>query len=116
MAAMPTNPGTDMDATTVASARRAAPALEDCAVIELRDYLMQPKQRDVLIELFEREFIETQEALGMRVMAHFRDLDRPDHYRVAARLCRSCRRAGARWTRSTPGRCGSPTATLPTPR
>lgn len=80
MAAMPTNPGTDMDATTVASARRAAPALEDCAVIELRDYLMQPKQRDVLIELFEREFIETQEALGMRVMAHFRDLDRPDHY------------------------------------
>jgi hypothetical protein len=57
-----------------------APALEDCAVIELRDYLMQPNQRDVLIELFEREFIETQEAVGMRVMAHFRDLDRPDHY------------------------------------
>ena len=59
---------------------RLAPPLEDCAVIELRDYLMQPGQRDVLIELFEREFIETQEAHGMRVMAHFRDLDRPDHY------------------------------------
>jgi hypothetical protein len=58
----------------------AAPALEDCAVIELRDYLMQPNQRDVLIDLFEREFIESQEAVGMRVMAHFRDLDRPDHY------------------------------------
>jgi hypothetical protein len=58
----------------------APPALEDCAVIELRDYLMQPDQRDVLIELFEREFVEAQEALGMRVMAHFRDLDRPDHY------------------------------------
>jgi hypothetical protein len=64
----------------IAAAHGAAPALEDCAVIELRDYLMQPRQRDVLIELFEREFIETQEALGMRVMGHFRDLDRPDHY------------------------------------
>lgn len=66
-----------MDTATV-SAR--APGLEDCAVIELRDYLLHPHRRDVLIELFEREFIETQEALGMRVMAHFRDLDRPDHF------------------------------------
>ena len=69
-----------MDTTAVAAARAAPPLLEHCAVIELRDYLMQPGQRDVLIELFEREFIEAQEALGMRVMAHFRDLDRPDHY------------------------------------
>src|SRR5687767_12697413 len=68
-----------MDTTTVA-ARAAAPALEDCAVIELRDYLLHPNQRDVLIELFEREFIETQEAHGMRVMGQFRDLDRPDHF------------------------------------
>jgi hypothetical protein len=68
-----------MDTTTV-DTRLAAPPLEHCAVIELRDYLMQPHRRDVLIELFEREFIEAQEALGMRVMAHFRDLDRPDHY------------------------------------
>lgn len=68
-----------MDVITV-DTHVAAPPLEHCAVIELRDYLMQPHQRDVLIELFEREFIETQEALGMRVMAHFRDLDRPDHY------------------------------------
>ena len=68
-----------MDTSTVAT-RAAPPALEDCAVIELRDYLMQPNQRDVLIELFEREFIETQEALGMRVMGQFRDRDRPDHF------------------------------------
>jgi hypothetical protein len=66
--------------TTTAAARAAAPALEDCAVIELRDYLLHPNQRDVLIELFEREFIETQEVHGMRVMAHFRDLDRPEHF------------------------------------
>ncbi len=76
---MPTDPGIPMDTTTVA-ARTAPPPLEHCAVIELRDYLMQPDQRELLIELFEREFIETQEALGMRVIAHFRDLDRPDHY------------------------------------
>ena len=66
--------------TATTSLRHQAPALEDCTVIELRDYLMQPHQRDVLIELFEREFIETQEALGMRVIGHFRDLDRPDHF------------------------------------
>lgn len=57
-----------------------APTLEDCAVIELRDYTMQPGGRDVLIELFEREFIELQEALGARVIGQFRDLDRPDHF------------------------------------
>jgi hypothetical protein len=68
-----------MDTFTV-GAGAAPPALEDCAVIELRDYLLHPNRRDVLIELFEREFIETQEVLGMRVMAHFRDLDRPDHF------------------------------------
>jgi hypothetical protein len=79
MAARSTQRKIVMEATSVAT-HATAPTLEDCAVIELRDYLMQPNQRDVLIELFEREFIETQEALGMRVMAHFRDLDRPDHY------------------------------------
>lgn len=68
-----------MESATV-GVRTAAPALEHCAVIELRDYLLQPGQRDVLIALFEREFIETQEACGMRVIAHFRDLDRPDHF------------------------------------
>jgi hypothetical protein len=57
-------------ATTVAAPR----------VVELRDYTLHPGQRDTLIELFEREFIETQEALGMRVLAHFRDLDDPDRF------------------------------------
>jgi len=49
-------------------------------VIELRDYTLHPGQRDVLIELFEREFIESQEALGMQVPAHFRDHDVPDRF------------------------------------
>jgi hypothetical protein len=57
-----------------------APLLEDCAVIELRDYTLHPGRRDELIALFEREFVESQEALGMRVIATFRDLDQPNHF------------------------------------
>jgi NIPSNAP len=49
-------------------------------VLELRQYTLHPGQRDVLIELFEREFIESQEALGMEVIGTFRDLDRPDRF------------------------------------
>jgi hypothetical protein len=49
-------------------------------VYELRNYAMQAGQRDVLIDLFEREFIESQEALGSRVVATFRSLDDPDRF------------------------------------
>jgi quinol monooxygenase YgiN len=49
-----------------------------CHIVELRQYTLRPGQRDVLIELFEREFIETQEAVGMTVMGQFRDLDDAD--------------------------------------
>lgn len=47
-------------------------------VIELRQYTLQPNKRDVLIDLFDRELVETQEAVGMTVMGQFRDLDHPD--------------------------------------
>ncbi|HZF24675.1 MAG TPA: NIPSNAP family protein [Steroidobacteraceae bacterium] len=47
-------------------------------VVELRQYTLHPGQRDALIDLFEREFIESQEALGARVIGEFRDLDNPD--------------------------------------
>lgn len=49
-------------------------------IYEFRDYTLQPGQREVLISLFEREFIEPQEALGAHVRAIFRDLDRPDRF------------------------------------
>jgi len=49
-----------------------------CPVVELRQYTLHPGQRDTLIALFDREFVETQEAAGIRVIAQFRDLDRPD--------------------------------------
>ena len=47
----------------------------DCHVVELRQYTLHPGRRDVLIDLFDREFVETQEAVGMTVMGQFRDLD-----------------------------------------
>ncbi len=63
------------------SSHRSNPAqsTED-GVIELRQYTLHPGQRDVLVDLFDREFVETQEALGMRVIGQFRDLDAPDRF------------------------------------
>ena len=49
-------------------------------VVELRRYVLKPGRRDELIDLFEREFIETQEACGMLPVAHGRDLDDPDRF------------------------------------
>ena len=50
------------------------------AVIELRQYRMKPGRRDTLIDLFEREFIESQEIHGMSLLGQFRDLDAPGHF------------------------------------
>lgn len=50
------------------------------SVYELRNYTMQPGGRDVLIDLFEREFVETQEAVGARVVGTFRNLDDPNRF------------------------------------
>jgi quinol monooxygenase YgiN len=49
-------------------------------VLELRQYTLHPGTRDTLIELFEREFVEPQEAAGMRLYGHFRDLDDEDRF------------------------------------
>jgi len=49
-------------------------------VIELRQYTLHPGRRHTLIELFEREFVETQEACGMQVLGQFRDLDAADRF------------------------------------
>jgi hypothetical protein len=49
-------------------------------VIELRQYTLRPGRRDELIGLFEQKFIEPQEALGMRIVGTFRDLDDPDRF------------------------------------
>lgn len=52
----------------------------DLRVVELRQYTLKPGRTDDLIEVFDRELVETQEACGMRVLGQFRDLDRPDRF------------------------------------
>lgn len=47
-------------------------------VVELRQYTLLPGRRDELIDVFDRELVETQEACGMTVLGQFRDEDRPD--------------------------------------
>jgi quinol monooxygenase YgiN len=49
-------------------------------VVEFRRYALHPGQRDTLVDLFDREFVETQEDLGMAVLGQFRDLDDPDSF------------------------------------
>jgi hypothetical protein len=51
-----------------------------CPIVELRQYTLHPGKRDVLIDLFDREFVETQEALGIKIIGQFRDLDHPDQF------------------------------------
>jgi hypothetical protein len=56
------------------------PEAAECSVVELRQYTLRPGQRDVLIELFDREFVESQESAGMSIVGQFRDTDRPDRF------------------------------------
>src|SRR5262245_4847919 len=51
-----------------------------CSVLELRQYTLNPGQRDVLIDLFERHFVESQEAAGMTVIGQFRDRRGEDRF------------------------------------
>lgn len=55
-------------------------AAADCHVVELRQYALHPGRREDLVRLFDREFVEPQEALGMAVLGQFRDLDAPDRF------------------------------------
>ncbi|MER7443901.1 NIPSNAP family protein [Micromonospora avicenniae] len=48
--------------------------------VELRRYTLRAGRRDELIDLFDREFVESQEESGMAVQGQFRNLDRPDQF------------------------------------
>lgn len=63
-----------------ASLPSPAPDAAACAVVELRQYTLRPGRRDELVALFDREFVETQEAVGMKVLGQFRDLDAADRF------------------------------------
>lgn len=43
---------------------------------------LHPGRRDELIDLFDRAFVESQEATGMTIIGQFRDLDRADRHRA----------------------------------
>jgi hypothetical protein len=49
-------------------------------ILELRQYLLRQGRRDELIELFDRELVETQEDVGARIIGQFRDLDRVNNF------------------------------------
>lgn len=49
-------------------------------VVDLRQYTLYPGTRDGFVELFDREFVETQEAAGMRVIGQFRDIGDPNRF------------------------------------
>lgn len=60
----------------------AAPsdANECCAIVEIRQYTLFPGQRDVLIDLFDRYFVDSLTADGMTVIGQFRVLDGPNRF------------------------------------
>ena len=49
-------------------------------ILELRMYTLHSGRRDELIRLFEREFIESQEAVGIQLIGQFYDLDDPNRF------------------------------------
>ncbi len=51
-----------------------------CPVVELRQYTLHPGKRDAFIDLFDRQFIESQESVGTRMIGQFRDLDDPNRF------------------------------------
>ena len=54
--------------------------VKEDSVVELRQYTLRGGQRDTLITLFEREFLDPQNALGAHIIGTFRDLDDPDRF------------------------------------
>ena len=63
-----------------ARVRAAGENIADDSVFELRQYTLYGGKRDTLISLFEKNFIESQDAVGAHVIGTFRDLDDPDRF------------------------------------
>ncbi|SER29615.1 NIPSNAP family protein [Actinokineospora terrae] len=49
-------------------------------IVELRRYTLHPGRRDELVELFEREFVDSQAAVGMPILGTFRRPSEPDRF------------------------------------
>lgn len=57
------------------TARGQTAAAADAQIVELRQYRLVPGVRDDFVALFDRAFVESQEALGMRIVGQYRDHD-----------------------------------------
>lgn len=66
--------------SAAANGSAASPATSCCTVVELRQYSLHPRRFDRFNALFEREFIEPQEAAGITVIGQFHDLDDPNRF------------------------------------
>ncbi len=64
----------------ILQATASSPPARCCPILELRQYTLHPDKLDGFLPLFEREFIETQEAVGISVIGHFRDRDDPNRF------------------------------------
>ncbi|MFZ3321096.1 MAG: NIPSNAP family protein [Usitatibacter sp.] len=58
----------------------ASSAIEASPVVELRQYTLHPGQRDVLMSLFEKQFVTGQQASGIRLHGEFTDAANPDRF------------------------------------
>jgi hypothetical protein len=88
--------------------------MNQSAVVELRRYTLRPGQRDTLVELFDDNFVESQEAVGIDLIGQFRELDDPTSSRGSG-ASGAWRSEPAAWRISTTARRGTPTAGRPTP-
>lgn len=52
----------------------------DVEVIELRQYKLVEGRRDAFVALFDDQFVDSQEALGMRLVGQYRDHDADDRF------------------------------------
>jgi hypothetical protein len=55
-------------------------SITNSPMVELRQYTLKPGTRDTLVEIFEAEFVESQNALGIRIGGLFLDRDDPDRF------------------------------------
>lgn len=85
------------------------------AVFEQRRYRLHPGAFDVLHDVFTRELVAPQEALGMGVIGPYRDRDAPDDFVWFRRFDSLGARAPA-LEASTAAPTGTLTRTSPTPR
>lgn len=64
----------------LATAEVQASETGDAQVIELRQYKLEPGTGDAFVALFEDKFVDSQEALGIRLIGQFRDRDDADRF------------------------------------